>query len=82
MLQWAFFGANVNHLPKALSAAPGSHALFFGSIVGIEGAFFLYYTRWNLFQILPLIGVLGIVSLLSGTKALSEVQSRRLAGER
>ncbi|KAK7403995.1 hypothetical protein QQX98_010222 [Neonectria punicea] len=79
---WLFLGANVDHLSKAFGAAPVSHAVFFGSILGIEGAFFLYYTVWNLFQILPLIGVLSVVSFLSGNKALSEVQSRRLAGER
>jgi oligosaccharyltransferase complex subunit delta (ribophorin II) len=69
-------------LPKALKAAPISHTVFFGSIVGIEGTLFLYYAQWNLFKTLPIAIVLGVVSLLSGTKALSEVQSRRLAGER
>ncbi|KAJ4266208.1 hypothetical protein NW762_004189 [Fusarium torreyae] len=81
-LGWLFLGANVNHLSKALGAAPISHAVFFGSIAGIEGAFFLYYVKWNLFKTLPVVIALGVVSLLSGTKALSEVQSRRLAGER
>lgn len=80
--QWILLGANVNHLPKALSTAPVSHALFFGSIVAMEFVFFLYYTTWNLFQVLPVIGVVGAVTVLSGTKALGEVQSRRLAGER
>ncbi|KAH7156542.1 Dolichyl-diphosphooligosaccharide--protein glycosyltransferase subunit Swp1 [Dactylonectria macrodidyma] len=79
---WLFLGANVNHLPKALGTAPVSHIVFFGSIIAIEGAFFLYYSAWNLFQILPVVIVLSIVSFLSGTKALSEVQARRLAGER
>ncbi|KAF4967589.1 hypothetical protein FSARC_4886 [Fusarium sarcochroum] len=81
-LGWLFLGANVNHLSKALGAAPISHVAFFGSIAAIEGAFFLYYVKWNLFKTLPVVIVLGVVSLLSGTKALSEVQSRRLAGER
>ncbi|KAH6900663.1 Dolichyl-diphosphooligosaccharide--protein glycosyltransferase subunit Swp1 [Thelonectria olida] len=79
---WLFWGANLSHLPKALGAAPVSHTAFFGSIIAIEGSFFLYYKSWNLFQLLPVIGVLSVVSFLSGTKALSEVQSRRLAGER
>ncbi|KAF5023062.1 hypothetical protein F66182_4874 [Fusarium sp. NRRL 66182] len=81
-LGWLFLGANVSHIPKALGAAPVSHAVFFGSIAAIEGAFFLYYVQWNLFKTLPVVIVLGVVSFLSGTKALSEVQSRRLAGER
>lgn len=48
----------------------------------MEGVFFLYYVGWNLFQVLPLMGAVGLVSFLSGTRALGEVQSRRLAGER
>lgn len=80
--QWLLLGANVNHLTKALGAAPLSHVTFFGSIVAMEGVFFMYYTNWNLFQVLPVAGAVGVVTVLSGTKALGEVQSRRLAGER
>ncbi|CAK7229460.1 hypothetical protein SCUCBS95973_007229 [Sporothrix curviconia] len=79
---WLLLGANVDHLSKALSAAPLSHAAFFGSILAMEGVFFLYYTSWDLFQMLPVAGVVGAVAVLSGTKALGEVQARRLAGER
>jgi oligosaccharyltransferase complex subunit delta (ribophorin II) len=50
--------------------------------VALEGVFYLYYVSWNLFQVLPVIGVVGAATFLSGTKALGEVQSRRLAGER
>jgi len=79
---WAYLGANLSHLGKATAAAPVSHALFFGSIVSIEGVFFLYYSTWSLFQMLPVAGAVGLVAFLSGSKALSEVQGRRLAGER
>ncbi|KAK0631873.1 Oligosaccharyltransferase subunit Ribophorin II-domain-containing protein [Immersiella caudata] len=79
---WLSLGANLNHLAKAIGAAPLSHASFFGSIVAMEFVFFMYYTSWNLFQTLPVAGVVGAVTVLSGTKALGEVQSRRLAGER
>lgn len=75
-------GGNLNHLSKAFSAAPLSHATFVGSILAMEFVFFLYYTTWNLFQVLPVIGAVAAVTLLSGTRALGEVQSRRLAGER
>lgn len=75
-------GANLNHLSKALGAAPISHTLFFGSIVAMEAVFFLYYTSWTLFQTLPVAGVVGLVAFLSGSRALSEVQERRLAGQR
>lgn len=79
---WLLLGANLGHLGKALAAAPVSHAAFFGSILAMEGVFFLYFTTWNLFQMLPVAGVVGAVAVLSGTKALGEVQARRLAGER
>lgn len=75
-------GANVAHLQKALSSAPISHVTFFGSIISMEGVFFLYYSGWSLFATLPIIGVVGVAAFLSGTRALGEVQSRRLAGER
>lgn len=65
-----------------MGAAPISHALFVGSILAMEGVFFLYYTSWNLFQTLPVAGVIGVVAFYSGSKALSEVQERRLAGLR
>ncbi|KAI6255772.1 hypothetical protein MCOR29_006792 [Pyricularia oryzae] len=79
---WTMLGVNLNHLQKALGAAPLSHATFFGSILAMEGVFFLYYGGWNLFKVLPLVGVVGFTTFISGTKALGEVQSRRLAGER
>lgn len=79
---WATLGANVSHLSKALGAAPVSHALFYGSIIAMEGVFFLYYTSWNLFQTLPAAGLVSVVAFLSGSRALSEVQERRLAGLR
>jgi oligosaccharyltransferase complex subunit delta (ribophorin II) len=65
-----------------MSTAPISHAFFFGSIVAMEGVFFLYYYNWTLFQMLPVAGVVGLVAFYSGSKALSEVQARRIAGER
>lgn len=79
---WAILGANASHLGKALGNAPVSHALFYGSILAMEGIFFLYYTTWNLFQTLPAAAAVGIVAFLSGSRALSEVQERRLAGLR
>jgi len=79
---WLLLGANFGHLSKALSSSPVSHGLFFGSIVALEGIFFLYYTSWNLFQTLPAAGLVGAVAFVSGSRALSEVQERRLAGLR
>ncbi|RFU27109.1 hypothetical protein B7463_g9221, partial [Scytalidium lignicola] len=76
---WAYLGANLSHATKAMSTAPISHSLFFGSIVSMEFVFFLYYSTWNLFQTLPVAGVIGLVAYVSGSKALSEVRGRRLA---
>ncbi|ESU15970.1 hypothetical protein FGSG_09399 [Fusarium graminearum PH-1] len=79
LVGWSKLGANLDHLPKAFQTAPISHALFVGSIIAIEGSFFLYYVKWNLFQLLPVFAGLSIVAFLSGVKALSEVQGRRFA---
>ncbi|KAF1834193.1 hypothetical protein BDW02DRAFT_526047 [Decorospora gaudefroyi] len=76
---WATLGANAGHLSKALGNATISHGLFYGSILAMEGIFFLYYTSWNLFQTLPAAAVVGFVAFLSGSRALTEVQERRLA---
>lgn len=59
-----------------------SHSVFFLSIIAMEGLFFMYYTSWKLFQILPGAAVIGLTTFLSGSRALSEVQARRLAGLR
>lgn len=48
----------------------------------MEGVFFMYYTSWNLFQTLPVAIGVGAVAYVSGSRALTEVQERRLAGLR
>ncbi|KAF2229615.1 hypothetical protein EV356DRAFT_455513 [Viridothelium virens] len=79
---WLTVGANFSHLPKAFDTAPAAHGVFFLSILALEGIFVAYYTSLNLFQTLPAVAVVGVVAFLSGTRALTEVQGRRLAGER
>ncbi|KAB8078373.1 hypothetical protein BDV29DRAFT_10118 [Aspergillus leporis] len=81
-LPWLFLGANVCHLPNALKTAPVPHAVFLGSLLSIEGIFFLYYQSWTLFQILPAVAAAGTVAFISGSRALGEVQGRRLDGLR
>ncbi|KAH0533954.1 hypothetical protein FGG08_007436 [Glutinoglossum americanum] len=81
-ISWLSLGANVDHLSNALRSSPISHVLFFGSILAMEGIFFLYYTKWNLFQTLPAAVIVGAISFLSGSRALTEVQERRLSGLR
>ena len=65
-----------------MSDAPIPHAVFFGSILAMEGIFFMYYTSWNLFQTLPAAIGVGLAAFLSGSRALREVQGRRIAGLR
>ena len=82
IMQWLSLGANLNHVSKAFGSSPVPHALFFLSILAMEGIFFMYYTSWNLFQTLPGAAGIGLVIFLSGSRALREVQQRRLAGFR
>lgn len=82
LIGWVALGANGNHIGRAMSGAPIAHTLFFGSVLAIEGVFFLYYTSWNLFQTLPVALIFGAVAYVSGSKALTEVQERRLQGLR
>jgi oligosaccharyltransferase complex subunit delta (ribophorin II) len=81
-IAWGLMGGNLKHLPTALGAAPVSHALFFGSVLAMELVFFMYYSSWRLFTALPAAGAVGLVLFLSGSRALTEVQERRLRGER
>jgi len=78
---WLTVGANVKHFTQTGSASV-SHIIFFGSLVAMEGIFFMYYSNWSLFQMLPASLVVGVVAFFSGNKALSEVQERRLGGKR
>jgi oligosaccharyltransferase complex subunit delta (ribophorin II) len=72
----------MNHVSVALKSAPLAHILFVSSLIGMEGIFFMYYTSWNLFQTLPPAIAVSAIAFLSGSRALSEVQDRRLAGLR
>lgn len=77
---WATLGGNIDNLSKAFGASPVAHGLFLGSIMAMESVFFMYYVSWNLFQTLPVAAVVGTVAFVSGSRALTEVQERRLAG--
>lgn len=79
---WLLLGGNVDHFGKAFNASPIAHGLFLGSVLAMEGVFFMYYVSWTLFQMLPVALVVAVVAYVSGSKALTEVQDRRLAGER
>lgn len=78
MSQWLYNGANITEASTAFSSAPIAHATFYGSVVTMEALFYLYYIRLTLFELLPISGVVGLVMFYSGSKALSEVQTRRM----
>ena len=80
--KWLYLGGNLNHFSNAMQDAPVSHATFYGSVICIEGIFFMYYTSWNLFKTLPTLLLVGTIAFLSGSRALTEVQERRLASLR
>ena len=80
--QWLSLGANLNHFSKAFGSSPVPHSIFLTSVIGMEVVFFFYYKSWNLFQTLPVAVGIGLVTFLSGSRALREVQERRLAGLR
>ncbi|TGJ87841.1 hypothetical protein E0Z10_g911 [Xylaria hypoxylon] len=80
LVGWLSLGANVSHIQRALRDAPIAHGVFFGSLIALEGVFYLYYVSWTLFQVLPVISVVGAATFLSGTKALGEVQRRDSPG--
>jgi len=82
LIVWASLGANIKHAQIAMQKAPLAHAAFFGSLVAMEGIWWMYYTSWNLFQTLPAATVVGVVAWVSASRALTEVQERRLAGMR
>ena len=79
---WMEIGLTFDHLTEAFKNAPVAHSLFLGSLVALECVFFLYYVSWSLFKTLPVAAVVGSVAFVSGSKALREVQARRLAGKR
>lgn len=79
---WMEIGLTFDHLTEAFTNAPVAHSLFLGSLVALEFVFFFYYVSWSLFRTLPVAAVVGSVAFVSGSKALREVQARRLAGKR
>ena len=79
---WLTAGMNLNHLPSAVQKAPLAYTGFLGGVLALEGLFFAYYLGMTLFTLLPLALALGTITFISGSRALSEVQDRRLAGKR
>ncbi|CAO3635099.1 unnamed protein product [Mucor hiemalis] len=52
---------------------------FLGSLVSLEYLFYLYWTKLNLFQTLTYLSGLTIITFLTGQRALSSIQAKRIA---
>ncbi|KAI9885008.1 MAG: hypothetical protein M1823_003210 [Watsoniomyces obsoletus] len=78
---WWALGANVDHALGAVQRT-FAHVSFCASILALEYCFYMYYLEWNLFQTLPVAAIAAVAAYLSGSRALTEVQERRLAGQR
>ncbi|CAO3701428.1 unnamed protein product [Rhizopus stolonifer] len=51
---------------------------FLGSLVSIEYLFYLYWTKLSLFEMLPYFGGLCLIAFITGQRALTAVQERKL----
>lgn len=54
---------------------------FLASLGAIEYVFYLYWTRLNLFETLPYLAGLAALTFITGQRALSQVQAKRLANQ-
>jgi hypothetical protein len=55
--------------------------LFVGTIAALPVLMFLYWTAWNLFQLLAYLSVWGVVAFVSGRGALREHAAWRIKNE-
>ncbi|KAL4210029.1 Dolichyl-diphosphooligosaccharide--protein glycosyltransferase subunit Swp1 [Rhizopus microsporus] len=51
---------------------------FIGSLVAIEYLFYLYWTKLNLMEMLPYFGGLCVITFITGQRALSSIQQKRI----
>lgn len=72
-------GKVVSELTSGSPIRTASIVAFIGSLVAFEYLFYLYWTELNLLQILPYFFGLSIVTFFTGQRALSSIQTKRLA---
>jgi len=75
-------GANLNHLSKAMQNALLGHGLFWVSLLGMQGVWIMFYGGLGIGWALLAAALPAYGAVMGGVRALSEVRSRRLAGER
>jgi hypothetical protein len=69
--------ANVSSLNEALKKAPVSHVSFFLCLTAFEVLLFKFWVNGTLEQILIQMGIVSLLTFLTGRKALWEVMQRR-----
>ncbi|KAI9314986.1 Dolichyl-diphosphooligosaccharide--protein glycosyltransferase subunit Swp1 [Dichotomocladium elegans] len=67
----------IGQLTSGSALRPVSIILFLGSLAACEYLFYLYWTRLNIFETLPYLALLLIVTFVTGKNALTQVQEHR-----
>lgn len=80
---WLQLGYTPNKVISELFSGSTLHTVyitsFLGSLVSLEYLFYLYWTKLNLFQTLTYLSGLTIITFLTGQRALSSIQAKRIA---
>ncbi|CAO3651452.1 unnamed protein product [Cunninghamella echinulata] len=77
---WLSIGATPKSIVSGLTSQRGIWILsFVGLLLITEYIFYLYWTRWNIFETMTYVGVWSLVLFVTGQRALTSVQLYRLA---
>ncbi|KAI8646376.1 Dolichyl-diphosphooligosaccharide--protein glycosyltransferase subunit Swp1 [Parasitella parasitica] len=71
----------ISELVSGSTVRTVSIAAFLTSLVSVEYLFYLYWTQLNLFQTLTYLCGLTVITFFAGQRALSSIQTRRIANE-
>lgn len=80
LLFWLSAGPNLKELGTALQGSFVGHLGLIGSLFAYELVFILYYKGQSIFDTLAALAVITPVALFTGSRALSEVKTRREQG--
>ncbi|ORZ03941.1 Dolichyl-diphosphooligosaccharide--protein glycosyltransferase subunit Swp1 [Syncephalastrum racemosum] len=85
LVGWLGIGVTPAKVVSELMAGPSlrmvSIIAFLASLGAIEYVFYLYWTRLNLFQTLPYLAGLVAITFITGQRALTQVQAKRLSSQ-
>lgn len=80
LLTWVSI-ATPGSLGTAFASAPIAHLAFLGSVFGLEATFVRYFVGQSIFTTLFHGAILAPICIVSGSRALREMASRRMSGE-